>query len=111
MIVSRYSKIQAEEMLDFLVKTDDLYADSVAEVEYLENKLKQVEATLQLASEERSQEAKKADARSHPEFIEIVDQLKEAIKNRRQVEAKRDTAKTIIMWVQSKMKAENEGRM
>ena len=109
MIVSRYTIVQAEEALDFLAKTDDDFADAIANSEYLEYKIKQTEAEKQLASEQRSQEAKKADAKCNPEVIALVEQYRDVVRTRRSLEQKRMQAHTIITWVQSKMKAENQG--
>lgn len=102
---------QIHNALYLLAVTAEEYASAVAEYKSLELILKSVEASEFLEAEGKSVEAKKAVARSSDKTLETIEKYKDAAYRAELLRAKREHAKILISYAQSKMRADLEGRM
>lgn len=106
-----YNEDQATDALHYLATTSELYADAVSNLKYLEHLMRVEEADGFLRSTERTIDARKAYSRRSPEMIDLIEKYREALRLKTEVEAKREQCHTLITWVQSKMRADSQGRM
>lgn len=102
---------QIDEALNLLAMTAEEYASATAEYKSLELTLKAVEAAEFIEAEGKSVEAKKAAARASTRVLETIERFKDAAYRAELLRARREHARILISWAQSKMRADNEGRM
>lgn len=65
---------EAEKALNWLRDSSDAIGESVARARKAENMVKHIEALMAKASDEKSAEARKADARTSDEYLEAINE-------------------------------------
>lgn len=81
----------ANDAISFIYKNAPIYANAQANYERLSEYRKSKKSLLMLTSEETSAAMKEAEAYAHPEYLDLIDEIKafqvEAITLRLQIEA------------------------
>ena len=104
-----FTEEQIEKALDYLVKSSQEYAQARSSEKFYTHKIKSIEAQLFQEQDKGAVEAKRMAARAHPDYLQALEDYKEAAYNAELIHSYREAAQLKISWQQSLMRAQSGG--
>lgn len=100
-----------DEALEYLLETDEAYAQSVAWAHFQEDQKKTTLAVLMANSPENSVSAARMRAEASPEFAEAISNYRDAVLDRETLKAKRKSAEMVIEIFRTKSANARKGNI
>jgi hypothetical protein len=103
------NEVDVDGYLHYLIDSAEEYAAAVSGSKYYERFIKSIEAKHFLEAK-GTIDNRKSEARTHPEYLEALEDAKDVDYKSTLLFAKREHAKLSISWAQSKMKSAYEAK-
>lgn len=103
------NEVDVDGYLHYLIESAEEYAQAVSGSKYYERFIKSIESKHFLEAQ-GTIDQRKSKARTHPEYIQALEDAKDVDYTSALLFAKREHARLAISWAQSRMKAQNEAK-